>query len=130
MSDSQAAEIVARTQNLLESIAAGDWDAYEKMCDTSLSCFEPEARGQLVHGMKFHQFYFDNLSHRMAVNTTMAAPHVRFPGKDVAIISYVRLQQRMGTDGTPSTGHWEETRVWEKRDGEWLHVHFHRSAAS
>ena len=30
-----------------------------RLCDPTLSAFEPEARGQLVHGMDFHKFYFD-----------------------------------------------------------------------
>lgn len=127
MSDSAEKEIIDLTKSLLDSIAAGDWDAYAKLCDPSLSCFEPEARGHLVHGMEFHKFYFDNLSHRLAVNTTMAAPHVRFAGENAAIICYIRLQQRMGSDGTPGTTRSEETRVWEKQDGQWRHVHFHRS---
>ena len=123
----QADHLIDLTQKLLDSIATGDWDTYAKLCDDSLSCFEPEARGNLVHGMPFHKFYFDNLSHRMAVNTTIAAPHVRMLGPDAAVGSYVRLQQRMGSDGTPGTGRNEETRVWEKQDGQWKHVHFHRS---
>ena len=127
MSETPEQEIIQLTHALLESIASGDWDSYAKLCDHSLSCFEPEARGHLVHGMEFHKFYFDNLSHRLAVNTTIAAPHVRFPGENVAIISYIRLTQRMGTDGTPGTTRAEETRVWEKQDDRWQHVHFHRS---
>ncbi len=121
-------EILELTQRLLDSVAGGDWDTYEKLCDPALTAFEPEARGHLVSGMEFHKFYFDNLSHRLAVNTTMAAPHVRFLGDDVAIVSYVRLMQRMGTDGTPGTSRHEETRVWQKQNGRWQHVHFHRSA--
>ncbi len=129
MTESAEQEIIDTTQQLLDSIASGDWDTYEALCDPTVSCFEPEARGHLVHGMEFHKFYFDNLSHRMAVQTTMAAPHVRFCGRDVAIISYIRLIQRMGTDGTPSTTPAEETRIWEKQEGDWKLVHLHRSAA-
>lgn len=120
-------EIINLTHKLLTSIATGDWDTYRKMCDMSLTCFEPEARGHLVSGLPFHKFYFDNLSHRLAINTTIVAPHVRFPGSDVAVISYIRLQQRMSTDGMPGTARCEETRIWEQQDGEWKHVHFHRS---
>ncbi|MGI9517100.1 MAG: DUF4440 domain-containing protein [Pirellulaceae bacterium] len=126
--DSRSNEIIELTQRLLDSISQGDWAAYEKLCDPTLTAFEPEARGHLVTGMEFHKFYFDNLSHRMASNTTIAAPDVRFLGDEVAIICYVRLVQRMATDGTPGTSHYEETRVWQKQDGRWQHVHFHRSA--
>ena len=31
-----------------------------QICSSSLSCFEPEAKGQLIEGMDFHKFYFDN----------------------------------------------------------------------
>ncbi len=61
------------------------------------------------------------------INTTIASPHVRIIGDNVAIVSYVRLIQRIGKDGAPHTKSVEETRVWEKKDGSWKHVHFHRS---
>ncbi len=28
--------------------------------DPQLTCFEPEAFGNLIEGMDFHKFYFDN----------------------------------------------------------------------
>lgn len=31
-----------------------------KICDPHLTAFEPEAMGNLVEGMDFHKFYFDN----------------------------------------------------------------------
>ena len=31
-----------------------------KICDPHLTAFEPEALGNLVDGMDFHKFYFDN----------------------------------------------------------------------
>ena len=61
------------------------------------------------------------------INTTMASPHVRLIGANVGIVSYVRLIQRIGKDGAPQTKSTEETRVWEKKDGQWKNVHFHRS---
>lgn len=33
---------------------------YSKICDPHLTAFEPEAMGNLVEGMDFHKFYFDN----------------------------------------------------------------------
>ena len=31
-----------------------------KLADPQLTCFEPEAHGNLIEGMDFHKFYFDN----------------------------------------------------------------------
>ena len=35
-----------------------------------------------------------------------------------------------GPDGKPITARCEETRLWQRQDGRWRHVHFHRSANS
>jgi ketosteroid isomerase-like protein len=121
-------ELLRHNQRLLDSIAAADWKAYLELCDPSLTCFEPEAAGQLVEGLEFHRFYFQLPGATPPFNTTMASPHVRVMG-DVAIISYVRLNQRVGGDGSPSTSAVEEKRVWQKQNGVWKHVHFHRSAS-
>ena len=56
----------------------------------------------------------------------MASPHVRVMG-EAAVVSYVRLNQRLSGDGAPVTRAVEETRVWQKIKGQWRHVHFHRS---
>jgi len=126
MPDATAAELLALNQRLLDSIATGDWATYQELCDPTLTAFEPEALGQLVQGMEFHQFYFNLGGFRSKQNTTMAAPHVRIMG-DVAVIAYVRLNQRVGPDGDPFTAGFEETRVWQRQGGRWRHVHFHRS---
>lgn len=34
--------------------------AFRKICDPGLTSFEPEALGNLVEGMDFHRFYFEN----------------------------------------------------------------------
>jgi ketosteroid isomerase-like protein len=119
-------ELLALNQRLLDSIAAADWKMYQDLCDPTLTCFEPEAQGQLVEGLAFHEFYFKLGPAKGKHCTTMTAPHVRVIG-DAAIVSYVRLNQRQQADGTPVTRAVEETRVWQKSSGQWKHVHFHRS---
>jgi hypothetical protein len=119
-------ELLALNQRLLESIFAADWKTYEELCDPSLSAFEPEGRGQLIVGMPFHRFYFDLGAGAGPCQVTMASPHVRWLGEDAAVISYVRLVQKL-SDGHPVTTATEETRVWQRRDSRWRHVHFHRS---
>jgi calcium/calmodulin-dependent protein kinase (CaM kinase) II len=121
-------KLIQLNQKLLNAIASGDWDVYTELCDDSLTAFEPEARGHLIEGLPFHQFYFDNLSYRPTVNTTIASPHVRLIGDDVAVVCLVRLVQKMNSEGRAETYKFEETRVWQKLDGKWKHVHFHRSA--
>ena len=80
-----------------------------------------------MEGLAFHRFYFDLGGIRGRHNTTMVAPHVRVMG-DVAVVAYVRLVQRIGPDGAPTTAASAETRLWQRREGKWRHVHFHRSA--
>ena len=120
-------QLIDLNQKLLVSIVSGDWETYEELCDGSLTCFEPEARGELVTGMDFHQFYFDLGPPKSKRNVTMTSPHVRLIGETGAIISYVRLTQYLDAAGAPQTSRVEETRVWQLIEGRWQHVHFHRS---
>lgn len=121
-------ELLARTQHLLDAIAAGDWKTYVELCDPALSAFEPEARGHLVEGMEFHRYYFELETRREPVRTTMSSPHVRLLGDEVAVVSYIRLIQLLGEAGRPETVRFEETRVWHLQNGHWRNVHLHRSA--
>ena len=120
------AELLAVNRRLLESIAAGDWATYEELCDPSITCFEPEARGQWVEGMDFHHFYFKLGGADGPLNITLSSPHVRVMG-DVAVISFIRLVQKLDANGNPLTARSEETRVWQRQQGRWRHVHFHRT---
>ncbi|XP_076654843.1 calcium/calmodulin-dependent protein kinase II isoform X8 [Halictus rubicundus] len=125
-------EIIKMTEQLIESINTGDFEAYTKICDPHLTAFEPEALGNLVEGMDFHKFYFDNVLGKncKAVNTTILNPHVHLLGDDAACIAYVRLTQYMDKQGVAHTQQTEESRVWHKRDNKWQNVHFHRSAVT
>jgi calcium/calmodulin-dependent protein kinase (CaM kinase) II len=124
--DETSRELLQLNQRLLDSIALGDWATYERLCDPSLTALEPEALGHLVEGMEFHRFYFELGGIRGRHHTAMAGPHVRLMG-DVAVIAYTRLVRRIGPDGNPLTQGFAETRIWQRRDGQWKHVHFHRS---
>jgi calcium/calmodulin-dependent protein kinase (CaM kinase) II len=121
-----AEELLQLNQRLLESIARGDWAAYQDLCDPTLSAIEPEAKGQVVEGMGFHRFYFDLGGVKGRHQTTMCSPRVRVMG-DVAIVAYARLVQHIGADGAPVTIASAETRIWQRQSGRWKHVHFHRS---
>jgi ketosteroid isomerase-like protein len=126
MSDTVIQEVIDLNAKLLHAIAHGDWTTYAELCDPSLTAFEPEALGQLVHGLDFHHFYFRHATGQAKPQNTMSAPHVRLMG-DTAILCYYRLTQVMDANGGASTRGTEETRVWQRQNGRWRHVHFHRS---
>ncbi|XP_038151680.1 calcium/calmodulin-dependent protein kinase type II subunit gamma isoform X6 [Cyprinodon tularosa] len=124
-------EIIKMTEQLIEAIDNGDFDAYTRICDPGLTSFEPEALGNLVEGMDFHKFYFENLLSKNSkpVHTTILNPHVHLIGEDAACIAYIRLTQYIDGQGRPRSCQSEETRVWHRRDAKWLNVHFHCSGA-
>jgi calcium/calmodulin-dependent protein kinase (CaM kinase) II len=122
-------DLLRLTHKLLESITQGDWATYRELCDPSLTAFEPEAMGQLVEGLPFHEFYFElGGTERGLRQTTLCSPKVRVMG-DAAVVCYVRLTQGIGPGGEPFTTAGEETRVWQRQAGQWKLVHFHRSPA-
>ncbi|KAE8292047.1 Calcium/calmodulin-dependent protein kinase type II subunit beta [Larimichthys crocea] len=77
-SQSRKQEIIKITEQLIEAINNGDFEAYAKICDPGLTSFEPEALGNLVEGMDFHRFYFENLlaKNSKPIHTTILNPHV------------------------------------------------------
>ncbi|XP_053125253.1 calcium/calmodulin-dependent protein kinase type II subunit beta isoform X13 [Hemicordylus capensis] len=152
-SDPRKQEIIKITEQLIEAVNNGDFEAYAKICDPGLTSFEPEALGNLVEGMDFHRFYFENFYPRTPqhpppcefefpvpavpvlsknnkpIHTTILNPHVHIIGEDAACIAYIRLTQYIDGQGRPRTCQSEETRVWHRRDGKWQNVHFHCSGA-
>lgn len=124
-------EILDLTRQILSAVASGDWSAYRRLVADDLTCFEPEARGQLVEGLPFHEFYFklptDPARSPRPVTTTIASPVVKLLSDTVALVAYVRLTQTLDDAGRPVTKPCEETRIWRKTGGHWKHVHFHRS---
>jgi calcium/calmodulin-dependent protein kinase (CaM kinase) II len=122
-------ELLRLSHQLLEAIDRQDWDTYSELCDPSLTCFEPEAGGHLVAGVDFHRFYFEKRGGggggASARQSSISSPSVRLIG-DAAVVTYVRLVQ-IYSEGRYATTAAEETRIWERQDGAWRHVHFHRS---
>ncbi|XP_048026375.1 calcium/calmodulin-dependent protein kinase (CaM kinase) II gamma 1 isoform X9 [Megalobrama amblycephala] len=124
-------EIIKITEQLIEAVNNGDFEAYTRICDPGLTSFEPEALGNLVEGMDFHKFYFEHLlsKNNKPVHTTILNPHVHLIGEDAACIAYIRLTQYIDSQGRPRSCQSEETRVWHRRESKWLNVHFHCSGA-
>lgn len=121
-------ELLELSQKLLHSIDTGDWATYVSLCDASITCFEPEALGHLVTGLPFHKFYFDlpATATKPAKQSSIASPHVRLIG-ETAVVTYVRLVQKLDGGGSPLSTAAMETRIWQKTSGGWKHVHFHRT---
>ena len=123
-------ELERRTRDILTSIQSGDIEAYRSLVADDVTCFEPEACGHLVKGLPFHEFYFHRTNEKKGegppVNNTVAECNVRVIG-NCGIVTYVRLIQTVDETGKLVTVPWNETRVFEKREGEWMCVHFHRS---
>ncbi len=124
-------EILAATENLLSAIFRGDWSSYAEICAEDLTAIEPEARGHLIEGLGFHRIYFPDSPHATPPSgegpvVTISSPHVRIMG-DAAVIAYVRLVQAKDAFGDLVTSASEETRVWQRIEGKWKQVHFHRS---
>ncbi|GBF90706.1 hypothetical protein Rsub_03007 [Raphidocelis subcapitata] len=142
--DDLRAHLLKLQQEQLNAIGRGDYEAYAELCCGRMSCFEPEARGNLVEGLPFHETYF---KHRAAggataLLNTMSRPLVQLLGGEGdaavgAVISYVRLVQVKDAEGKHATTATQETRVWERRRpgtgaepwGTWINVHLHRSPA-
>ena len=107
MSDPLHDELLELNQRLLDSIARRDWEVYQSLCGPSLTAFEPEACGQLVCGLAFHEFYFQLGGAKEPHRTTMCSAHVRVMG--------VESETRLGRGALrrsliPFPGHLERCR--------------------
>lgn len=127
MSTAVIQEVLAASRKLLVSIDSGNWAEYVKLCDETITCFEPEALGHLVEGLPFHEFYFKLPGSGTPRQSTMASPLVRVLSETSAVVTYVRVVQKLDGQGAPVSVAAMETRVWQKQDGAWKHVHFHRT---
>ena len=99
-----------------------DWDAYVGLCDENLTCIEPETRGNIADGLKFHKYYFDLPgSEGPAPQNTMCDFSARIVDS-IGIVTYNRVIQ-VGLQTTV----FQETRIWESDGENWRHIHFHKS---
>jgi len=125
MPKSAESVLLALNQELLDSIARGDWAAYSRLSDPELTAIEPEAPGQVVKGLEFHRFYFASGKKPGSRQTTMCQPVVQISG-DMAVLAYVRLVQKL-VEGRAATVASAETRIWRRHGKSWRQSHFHRS---
>ena len=118
-------ELISINRSLLTAISTGDWKSYATLVDASATCIEPETSRQIVKGLDFHKFYFDLPGDPSAKpepkNTTMADVHAKVVG-NLGYLTYNRVTQ-VGL----KTNVAQETRCWEKKEGQWKMTHFHKS---
>ena len=107
-------------EQLLDAIDNGDLETYRELCDPSLTAFEPEALGNLVEGLGFHETYFGSPASGKR-KSSVRAPHIRLLG-DTAVVAYVRLVQSTTSDGQHSTTAFEEIRGFSRLRSELLRV--------
>lgn len=128
MSDNDVQQLLKLNKQLLDAIDHKDWNTYTALCDEELTSFEPESEGHLISGMDFHRFYFEMNPTGRPRQSTISSPMVSIMG-DVALVTFVRIVQAIDEHGLDSSSAFEETRIWQKQNDEWQHVHFHRSLA-
>jgi calcium/calmodulin-dependent protein kinase (CaM kinase) II len=127
--NSEQQHLLELTRALLKSIDEQDWETYTRLCDPGLTAFEPEANGHLVEGMPFHKFYFELPNAGRSRQSTISAPRVQLLGDNTALVTCVRLVQVADADGSVKEKAFSETRIWQRQNGTWQHIHFHRSNA-
>ena len=104
-----------------------DFDTYRTLCDKDMTCFEPECRDQLIEGVNFHKFYFDNPTQNVAPKFGFSEIKVRLFKDNGASISFVKTTTGVSESGENVSRVGRETRVWSLIGKNWKCIHFHRS---
>lgn len=120
--------VLQANRMLINSITTRNWTVYKELVSKTMTCFEPEAEGVLVEGLEFHRFFFDIPLAKTtpAPNTTLLNEKCKMLGQSAALVTYVRVVQSM-VNGAPQIKKSVESRVWQKVDGKWVNIHFHRT---
>ncbi|KAI6649097.1 calcium/calmodulin-dependent protein kinase type II delta chain isoform X16 [Oopsacas minuta] len=121
--------IINLTKKLIDSIKLRDWETYSTLCDAEMTCFEPECRQQIVGGLQFHKFYFENSRGNLATpEYEILKPNVKLFKENGAVISYIKKVTNVSESGEIVSHDVKETRVWNMVGGKWKCIHFHRSS--
>lgn len=110
---------------LLHGIRTGDVDTYKELVSKSLSCFEPETQGHNVDGLAFHLFFMEHSKIKDPYHLEIVNPIIRVYG-DTGYTAYTLIQNKL-KDGNYVITQVNETRIFNKENGKWKMVHFHRS---
>lgn len=124
-------DLMEASKALLLAVDSGNYAAYEELCASGLTAFEPETKGHLIEGLAFHKFYFDRESLKKSTASSplshIVSPKMAVYG-DIGIVTYTRLWQSEVTVKAVN-----ETRIWKwqkNANGKWTwkNIHFHRSS--
>jgi hypothetical protein len=119
-------ELWATLRKLLHSIQRGDVEAYRAMVSPALTCFEPATAGHRIEGLEFHLFMSRNHPPPSDYHLEIVSPVIR-AHENIGYVAYTLLASRATGTGVAITTT-NETRVFERHQGQWKMVHFHRSA--
>ncbi len=109
---------------LLHGIRDGDIEIYKELVSDKLTCFEPETQGHNVKGLDFHLFFMQNSKVSHPYHIELVDPVINVYG-DTAYAAYTLIQNTYD-QGEYTIKSVNETRIFNKQDGKWKLVHFHR----
>lgn len=118
-------EIYQITLDLLHAIRRGQVDMYRELCSPSLTCIEPETSGNVVEGLDFHLFFLSHINKKLEYHIEILNPIIKV-FNDTAYISY-SLLSNIYENSSFNLKTVFETRIYNKENGKWRMVHFHRS---
>lgn len=81
-----------------------------KICDPGLTSFEPEALGNLVEGMDFHRFYFENCECPTAAPVLALAPWLSAGPRAMFLTLLKTICPRQAASGSSSICVWTSGR--------------------
>jgi len=117
--------IYDRLLELLHAIKQGDADTYTRLSAKDLTAIEPETGGQIVEGLPFHVFLIER-STMADYHLEVINPTIKVEG-NMAYACY-NLVTSQKKDDTFRFDQVQETRIFQRIDGLWKMIHFHRSA--
>ncbi|MCG8566872.1 MAG: nuclear transport factor 2 family protein [Desulfobacterales bacterium] len=122
----QVREVETCLMDLLHSVQQADIETYLSRVSPEVSCFEPESRGHLLRGLGLHRFLVEAARPVEKYHIELVDPLIRV-GKDMAYVAYtLHLTELDGGKQAQLTAE-NVTRIFQREDGGWKMVHFHRS---
>lgn len=118
-------EFRAALLELLHTIEKAEVETYQQRVSEKVTCFEPETGGAKVKGRDMHIFFVKNSTAPDHYFFDIIDPTFKISG-DLAYAAYTFLLAEISDGKTTSTTE-NVTRIFQKEEGEWKMVHFHRS---